>query len=310
MSVPVPGADPAAAPPHCYRHPDRETYISCTRCGRPICPDCMVSAAVGFQCPDCVRAGAAELRQPATVAGGRWTGRPVVTWTLIGINVLAYLAQLAFGVNAIAADWGMWPVGIALGGEWWRLITSAFLHGSFLHIAFNMYVLFALGPTLERVLGHARFVVLYLVAALGGAVASYLFSDLRTVSVGASGAIFGLMGALVVAGKRLRYDVTQVLVLLGINVVIGFLAPGVDWRAHLGGALTGAVVAAVMAYAPKQSRVLWQTLGCLAVAGVLVVGLMVRTASINTQLPSRIGASADDPVVHSVIPRSGQKTLL
>ena len=132
-----------------------------------------------------------------------------------------------------------WPVGIAVGangGDW----CGGLPHGSFLHIAFNMYVLFALGPTLERILGHSRYLILYVLAAIGGGVASYVFSDMRTVSVGASGAIFGLMGALVVAGRRLRYDVTQVLVLLGINVVIGFIASGVDWRAHLGGLVTGA----------------------------------------------------------------------
>jgi membrane associated rhomboid family serine protease len=183
----------------------------------------------------------------------------------------------------------MWPVGIALEGEWPRLLTSAFLHGSFLHIAFNMYVLFALGPTLERILGHGRFVVLYLVSALGGSVASYVFSDLRTVSVGASGAIFGLMGALVVAGKRLRYDVRQVLVLLAVNVVIGFIAPGVDWRAHLGGLVTGAAVAAVFVLAPRANRLLWQILGILGIVGVLVVLVMYRTLAIQELAAPLIG---------------------
>jgi membrane associated rhomboid family serine protease len=178
----------------------------------------------------------------------------------------------------------MWPVGIVVGDEWYRLITSAFLHGSFLHIAFNMYVLFALGPTLERILGHTRFIALYLLAALGGAVASYYFSDIRTVSVGASGAIFGLMGALVVAGRRLRYDVTQVLVLLGINVVIGFIAPGIDWRAHLGGLVVGAVVAAILVHAPKMARTLIQVAGLGGVFLVLVAVTLMRTAQIQEML--------------------------
>jgi membrane associated rhomboid family serine protease len=175
----------------------------------------------------------------------------------------------------------MWPVGIAVGNEWFRLLTSAFLHGSFLHIAFNMYVLFALGPTLERILGHTRFIALYVLAALGGAVASYYFSDIRTVSVGASGAIFGLMGALVVAGRRLRYDVTQVLVLLGINVVIGFIAPGIDWRAHLGGLVVGAAVAAILVHAPKKARTLVQVSGLAGVFLVLMALTLMRTAQIQ-----------------------------
>ncbi len=178
----------------------------------------------------------------------------------------------------------MWPVGIAAGGEWYRLISSAFLHGSFLHIAFNMYVLFALGPTLERILGHSRFIVLYVASALGGAVASYYFSDIRTVSVGASGAIFGLMGALVVAGRRLRYDVTQVLILLGINVVIGFIAPGIDWRAHLGGLVVGAAVAAILVHAPQRGRTVIQVAGVGGVVLVLIALTMMRTGQIQELL--------------------------
>ena len=208
----------------------------------------------------------------------------MVTYTLIGINLAVFLVQFTVGINAVAGDYGMWPVGIAVGGEWWRLVTAAFLHGSFLHIAFNMYVLFALGPTLERILGHSRYLILYVLAAIGGGVASYVFSDMRTVSVGASGAIFGLMGALVVAGRRLRYDVTQVLVLLGINVVIGFIASGVDWRAHLGGLVTGALVAAIMVLPSPRHRMAVQVGGILALLGVMAVLVMWRTAQIQDVL--------------------------
>ncbi len=244
----------------------------------------MVAAPVGFQCPECVNAAATSTRRATTPAGGTPISRPTVTYSLIGINVAIFLVQFAVGINAVAADWGMWPVGVAIGGEWWRLLTAAFLHGSFLHIAFNMYVLFALGPTLERILGHGRYLTLYLLAALGGGVASYVFSDIRTVSVGASGAIFGLMGALVVAGRRLRYDVTQVLILLGINVVIGFLAPGVDWRAHLGGLVTGAVVAAIMVFPARRHRTAVQVSGLLAVVFALAAMAAWQTAQINELL--------------------------
>jgi membrane associated rhomboid family serine protease len=245
----------------------------------------MRSAPVGFQCPDCIGEAARTVRQPVTVAGGGMITKPYVTWTLIGFTVAIFVVQLAAGINSVAEDFGMWPFGIALYGEWWRLMTAAFLHGSWLHIAFNMYVLFVLGPTLERALGHARFIVLYLVAALGGSVASYAFSDPRTVSVGASGAIFGLMGALIVAGRRMRWDITQVLVLLGLNVIIGFLSPEVDWRAHFGGLVIGALVAAIFVWTPppfRSARLLWQALGVLSILGALVVMTMWRTGQLWT----------------------------
>lgn len=244
----------------------------------------MVAAPVGFQCPECIAGAAAATRRVTTVAGGTPITRPIVTYTIIGFTVAVFLLQLAVGINAVAGDWGMWPVGIAIGGEWWRLITAAFLHGSFLHIAFNMYVLFALGPTLERILGHGRYLTLYLVSALGGGVASYVFSDMRSVSVGASGAIFGLMGALVVAGRRLRYDITQVLILLAINVAIGFFSPGTDWRAHLGGLVTGAVVAAIMVLPGKRHRTAVQVAGVLAVVFALAALAAWRTAQISELL--------------------------
>ena len=242
----------------------------------------MIPAPVGFQCPECV--AAAEPTPLHTALGAPAVSKPYLTYGLIGINVAIFLLQLSVGVDKSAADWGMWPVGIAANGDYWSLLSSAFLHGSILHIAFNMYVLFVMGPTLERVLGHARFAVLYLLAALGGAVASYLFSDLNTVSVGASGAIFGLMGAFVVAGRRLRYDITQVLVLLAINLAFGFIQPNVDWRAHLGGLVVGALVAAIFVFAPRRHLVLVQSLACLVVVAVLVIATMVRTAQIQDLL--------------------------
>lgn len=212
-----------------------------------------------------------------------------MTYALIGINLVVFGLQYLGGVNAVAGDFGMWPVAIAVDGQWWRLLSAAFLHGSLLHIAFNMYVLFALGPTLERILGHGRYVLLYLLAAVGGAVASYAFSDMRTVSVGASGAIFGLMGALVVAGRRLRYDVTQVLVLLAINVVIGFVSPGVDWRAHLGGLLTGAAVAGVLVLPARRDRVVVQAVGIGAIVLVLAGVALWRTNQINELVAPLLG---------------------
>ena len=248
----------------------------------------MTSASVGFQCPECISAGRAATRTPTTALGGKVPDRPRVTYALIGINVAVYVLGMILSAGSsdvsLVREYGMWPVGIALGGEWWRLITAAFLHGGLLHIAFNMYVLFLLGPPLERVLGHVRYLTMYLLAALGGSVASYVVSPVNTVSVGASGAVFGLMAALLVVGRRFKHDVSQVAILLGINIVIGFIVPSIDWRAHLGGAATGAVVAAIMAYAPVQNRTLWQVLGVLAVLGVLVIVTMLRTAQLQAQL--------------------------
>lgn len=268
------------AMPVCPVHPDRPTGITCTRCHRPVCAECMVSAPVGFQCPRCA-SSAAAIRQPTTVAGGALTGRPVVTYTLIGLDVLIFGLQYLVGVNTVANDYGMWPVGVAIDGQWWRLMTAAFLHGSILHLVFNMYVFFAFGPTLERILGHWRYTVLFLLSALGGSVASYVFSDVRTLSVGASGAIFGLMAALVVAGRRLRYDITQVLVLIVINVAIGFFSAGTDWRAHLGGLATGAAVAAVFVLPERHHRQVVQMLGITLIFVVLVGVTIWRTTQIQ-----------------------------
>jgi membrane associated rhomboid family serine protease len=226
------------------------------------------------------------------VAGGGLISSPRVTYALIAINIAIFALQFLQGVDSLAVDYGMWPIGIAMNGEWWRLFTSAFLHGSFIHIAFNMYVLFFLGPTLERILGHTRFLILYILAAFGGSVASYWFSDMNTVSVGASGAIFGLMGALVVAGRRLKYDITQVLVLLGINVVIGFISPSVDWRAHLGGLVTGALVAAIMVFPPKRIRVAVQVSGIIGFVFVLIGLTLLRTAQIQEFLAPVTGVVA------------------
>jgi len=240
----------------------------------------MINASVGFQCPECVHGAAASAPRIKSPVGAPLAEKPTGTYALIGINVFAFLLMLVSGIDETATRWGMFPPSIALDNEWWRLVTSAFLHGGWLHIAFNMYVLYSLGPTLERLLGHSRYLMLYLLAALGGAVCSYAFSDVLTVSVGASGAIFGLMGALVVAGRKLRYDITQVLVLLGVNFAIGFLAPGVDWRAHVGGMVVGAAVAAIFVLPPARLRLPVQVIGVTAVLVVLVIIIMVRTQQI------------------------------
>lgn len=249
----------------------------------------MIAAPVGYRCPECMNVNPTPAAK--TVAGGGLITKPRVTYALIALNVAIFGIQFLQGIDTLAVDYGMWPIGIANDGEWWRLFTSAFLHGSFIHIAFNMYVLFFLGPTLERILGHTRFLILYVLAALGGSVASYWFSDINTVSVGASGAIFGLMGALVIAGHRLKYDITQVLVLLGINVVIGFISPNVDWRAHFGGLVIGALVAAIMVLPPKRIRIPAQITGIAALLVLLIVLTIIRTEQIQELIAPFVGVT-------------------
>ena len=266
----------------------------------------MNGASVGFHCPECVAAANARQRSVTTALGGRVPSKPSVTYALIAINAGIYLLGFVLpGTNtsSMAVEFGMIPGAIAL-GEWWRLITSTFLHGGLLHVLFNMYVLYLLGPALERLLGHGRYLLMYLLAAFGGSVASYLFSPINVASVGASGAIFGLMGAILVVGRRFRHDVSQVALLLAINVVIGFVVPGIDWRAHFGGALTGAAAAAVLAYAPRTNRLLWQSLGLLAIFGVLIGLTMLRTAAITDDLLVIPGVNATEIACESVVPES------
>ncbi|MEV4458756.1 rhomboid family intramembrane serine protease [Microbispora sp. NPDC049633] len=269
-SQPPPPPQPGAqAVPTCYRHPDRETYVRCQRCERPICPDCMRDAAVGHQCPECVREGNREVRQARSTFGGAAVAAPRVTWTLLVLNVLAYAAEV-LRPDEVVQRFAMWSLGVHL-GEWWRLITSAFLHApppSFWHILFNMWALYALGPELERRLGSGRFAALYLLSALGGSVAIYLFG---TSAVGASGAIYGLFGALFVVARRLGYDARGVLWLIGINVVLTFVVPGISWQGHLGGLVAGAIVAAGFAYAPRRNRALVQ----FGVAAAVLVALVL-----------------------------------
>jgi membrane associated rhomboid family serine protease len=177
----------------------------------------------------------------------------------------------------------MIPAAIAQ-GEWWRLLTSTVLHGGILHLLFNMYALYWLGPQLERSLGNVRFAALYVLSALGGSIASYWFSDLNTVSVGASGAIFGLITATIVIGREMRNDVSQLVVLLGINVVIGFLQVGIDWRAHFGGAAVGAAVAYLYTKGTRLNRDQIHRIGLSGISALLVVATLARNSQVSALL--------------------------
>lgn len=266
--------------PTCFRHPDRETYVRCTRCDRPICPDCMRDAAVGFHCVECVREGTRNNPQPRTVFGGRLAAGSRVTWTIIAVNVVMFVLQQV--VPQLTVRLSMWPAAVAYGGEWYRLISAAFLHSpnGFFHILLNMWALFILGPQLEAALGRLRFVGLYLLSALGGSVLAFLAAPINTAGIGASGAIFGLFGAIFVVARRLRLDTRWIILLLVINLVITFTVPVIDWRAHVGGLLTGVALTLAYAYAPRARRTLVHSGTAAAIVVLFALLLVARTVQL------------------------------
>ena len=282
------------SPPTCYRHPDRETWVSCVRCGRHACPDCLRSAAVGQQCVECVRGAGRTSRAAKTVFGGRPSRTAVVTWTLMGVNVLLYLIELAH--TSLASDWWMlgyaqnYPGGPAQGvaaGQWYRLISSAFLPGigtlGILDIAFNMWALYIVGPGLEQVLGRVRFLAVYLLSAVGGSVLYYYLVPADQPALGASGAIFGLFGAWFVVSRRLHLDSRGIVMLIAINLALSFFYRStIAWQDHVGGLITGALVTAAYVYAPrKNQQAAIQVAATVAVAVLLAVAVVIRNGQLN-----------------------------
>ena len=314
MTDPSGSAGPPAGGPTCYRHPGRETYVRCQRCDKPICPDCMRDAAVGFQCPDCLKEGARTTRQAKTAYGGKRSADPrITTFVLIGLNLLVWGAILATGweksrlIHRLALlpsgtcdsvakpdnyypsaateqlcsriPDGRWFPGVA-DGAYWQLATSAFTHVEILHIAFNMVLLFVLGPQLEAALGRVRYLALYLVSGLAGSVSVYWLSAEDSSTLGASGAIFGLIAALAVVSFKVNGNIQNVAGLLVVNVVATFLIDGVSWQGHLGGFVGGLLAAGVLVYAPRPRRTQLQALGLGALVLALVVATVVRTAAL------------------------------
>ncbi|MGV4888337.1 rhomboid family intramembrane serine protease [Streptomyces viridosporus] len=285
----------ARSVPVCYRHPDRETGIRCTRCERPICPECMVNASVGFQCPECVRSGsgtghAPTASLPRTIAGGTVVADPrLVTKVLLGINLAVFVAvQIRPSLLRDLYLIGVWPPapflpteGVA-DGEWYRLFTSMFTHEAIWHIAFNMLGLWWLGGPLEQALGRARYLALYLISGLAGSALTYLLASGTTATLGASGAIFGLFGAMAVLMRRLDYDMRPIIALLVINLIFTF-SPGfnIAWQAHIGGLVAGVVIGYAMVHAPRERRALIQYGTCALVLAVVVLLVLLRTAQLT-----------------------------
>jgi membrane associated rhomboid family serine protease len=304
MTTPDQGIpDGQETPPTCYRHPDRETWVSCVRCGRHACPDCLRSAAVGQQCVECVHEGGRTTRRPTTVFGGRPARSAVVTWTLIAVNVLLFLVELA--KPSIANDWGLLgyatigsgPMQGIASGQWYRLILSAFLPPAtglgglgFIDIAFNLWALYAVGPSLEQLLGRGRFLAVYLLSALGGGVLFYLIAPQNVLALGASGAIFGLFGAWFVVSRRLQIDSRGILVLIGINLAFSLIYRGtIAWQDHVGGLIVGVLITAAFAYAPRKNRLVIQAGAAIAILVILVVIVVLRTNHLTAQYNQAIG---------------------
>jgi membrane associated rhomboid family serine protease len=265
--------------PACYRHPDRETGLSCSECGRPICTDCVTFAPVGLRCPDHAASDSApkvQRRVQRVVRGTRI--RPtdaIVTKILVGLNVVVYLITVAQGSGlnnpggSLFNKWALFGP-LVHHGDWWRLITSAFLHASVIHIAFNMLALWWLGSPVEMVLGRVRFIGLYLVSGLAGA-AGALVANPNAVTVGASGAIFGLLGA----GLILEWQATgsiagNYLTLILINLAISFAVPGISIGGHVGGLIGG--ILATLAFARfGRGHAAYGKLGLLGIASLLAI---------------------------------------
>ena len=293
--APGPGGDQEV--PTCFRHPGRETYVSCVRCERDACPDCMRSASVGQQCVECVQEGARSTRQARTTFGGHPAASAVVTWTLVAINVAVFL--VAWVRPGIVADLAMLgysppmqgaPVHGVAAGEWYRLITSAFvvpgagLSGlGLMDIVFNMWALIFVGPTLEGLLGRARFLAVYLLSAVGGAVMYYFLAPPYNAAAGASGAIFGLFGAWFVVSRRLKLDTRGIVTLIAINLALSFFFHNViAWQDHIGGLLTGALLTAAYAYAPRKNRAVVQVAATVVVAALIAIAVVTRNGQLTS----------------------------
>jgi membrane associated rhomboid family serine protease len=274
----------------------------------------MRDASVGFHCPDCIAEGRKDTRQARTAYGGLRSGSVgLICKILIAINGAVWVLIMVTGgttsrlverlalipegqcgdgrgrwisgvseaqCQQIGSGRGVhWVAGVATGAPW-QMLTSIFTHVEVLHIGFNMVALWFLGPQLEMVLGRVRFLALYLMSGLVGSVAVYWLSDQNTPTLGASGAIFGLMAALLVIARKQRADVSQLLVWIGINAALTIFASGISWQGHVGGFVGGLVLAYVLAYAPRERRTTWQVAGFAGVGILMVLAFVLRTAAL------------------------------
>ncbi|GGH44494.1 rhomboid family intramembrane serine protease [Microbacterium album] len=287
MTVAEPSRNPEN---YCYRHPDRQSFALCQRCTRTICPECQTPAAVGVICPECIR----EQRKSRTPAQRRalrrWgrsgalvaSDRPVVTNWIVAITGAAFLLNLlltplGFGLQPWLAFYAprLYPQFGSF--EPWRLVSVTLVHSGFLHVALNLLSVWIIGRLLEPTIGRWRFLALYLISAVGGSVAVALLS-FNTPVVGASGALFGMLGALVVIGRQLGGNVTGVLIILGINLAVGFVFGGISWEAHVGGLIAGLLVGLIFARTRRADQFRAQAWLLAGLTAVLLALLAVPPA--------------------------------
>ena len=304
---PPPGGD------RCYRHPEVSTGVHCTRCGRAICPECMIAAPVGHHCPTCVAEARREYRQGpgrrVAIANAKATSVASALLVLMGVGYVLEVAAGGAGslfggpdileLVRLGASVGIarMPsgevVGIATGQEW-RMLTAVFLHGGILHLLMNAYALWIFGPVVERELGRGRFLFIFLTTGLFASAASYAFAEQPIqVGVGASGAIFGVVGAFVAYNYRHREMALAAARLRGImpflilNLILSFSFPLIDWKAHLGGFLAG-LAAGVVAegWGDRSMRIAVSVVGFVALTGAALALAAWRTAQYRTEFPT------------------------
>jgi membrane associated rhomboid family serine protease len=307
FTTPEPGADVRP----CYRHPDRETGVSCSNCGRPICYECMIPAPVGFRCPECVKASAgsgsrskvitrSQTRSRWEAAGGAAASGATITKILIAVNVGMFLIEMVSGAVGLMGGGStltlvklgaLVPAYVGVYHEYWRLLSAMFLHGSLIHLAFNMYALYIGGSYLEMLAGKAKYLAIYLVAGVAGNVLVYLLSPPLTPTIGASTAIFGVFAALFVysihhRGSPVGRALQSMGVIILINLVITFIGPNISWQGHIGGLIGGVAASeALMLFGRRDLRAPFSARDAALVAGivaVLVVLVVWRTATFPT----------------------------
>jgi membrane associated rhomboid family serine protease len=270
---------------YCYRHPDRETGLSCSECGRPICTDCMTVAPVGLRCPDHAthRQRPAQVARTATRSIAASARNAYVTQVLIAANLLIYIVTVVQGAGLNSPGGSVFTKGLLFGpavadGDWWRLITSAFLHANLLHIAFNMLALWWFGAPVELFLGRWRFLLLYFVSGLAGS-AGALLATPNAATVGASGAIFGILGAALVLERQRRYVLGgSALTIIVINLIFTFTVGGISVGGHFGGLVGGALGMLALSHFGRTHPAYGRA-GLPGIAGVLAVGAIAILVS-------------------------------
>ncbi|MCI0636122.1 MAG: rhomboid family intramembrane serine protease [Actinobacteria bacterium] len=292
---PLPAA-PAPAVEVCYRHPGVQTRVHCTRCGRPICPDCMIQAPVGFQCPECVADARREFKRgPGRALRGGFGVTQVLLAVILGVFVLEVVkggpGSLLTGPGERELfDLGaMYPPAIAVDGQYWRLFTAMFLHAGLLHLGFNAYALWLFGRQVESAYGRTWMLLIYLVSGFLATVASYAFGPISSLGVGASGAIFGIFGAFIAYNYRRRHlalaaaNLRMAMTLILLNLLLAFGFERIDWRAHLGGLVVGFLAGYVAEGfgSPAQRRAV-QVLGVVTLLGLGLAVVVWRTNDIRS----------------------------